>query len=253
MLLPKTVSSVLCGNKPTAVLYKFGDYCSRSCVAWNSTPKVTYTYTHTMYPHHVPTPYTHTIYPHHIPTTYTHTIYPHHIPTTERYKFFCCSKQHACGIGSGPRQGHSALRPCTPHDSRDDLTVKRAAAADPASPNFKEACESLKRRGIDPLRECTALAGRTGCLLYWPGRIHFGLFGYDVLHILYTGAIGYLLEAVLDTMTPTAKGVLDSRVLKLGSFRKDSGYIICSYIHTIHPHHIPTSYTHIIYAALSTA
>ena len=30
--------------------------------------------------------------------------------TKERYKFFCCAKQRACGIGSGPRDGHSALR-----------------------------------------------------------------------------------------------------------------------------------------------
>lgn len=186
----------------------------------------------------------HIIHPHHILTTYTHNI--------ERYKFFCCSKQHACGIGSGPRQGHSALRPCTPHGSRTDLAAKRAAAADPNSTNFKEACESLTRRGIDPLRVCTALAGRNGCLLDWPGRIHFGLFGYDVLHILYSGAVGYLLEGLLATMTPSMKGVLDTRALKLGSFRKDSGYILffvhihTTYTHIICPHHTPTSYAHII-------
>ena len=45
--------------------------------------------------------------------------------TKERYKFFCCSRQRGCGIGSGPRQGHSTLRPCTPHSSRLDLSAKR--------------------------------------------------------------------------------------------------------------------------------
>jgi hypothetical protein len=41
--------------------------------------------------------------------------------TKERYKFFGCARQRACGIGSGPRQGRSCIRPCTPHSLRPDL------------------------------------------------------------------------------------------------------------------------------------
>ena len=143
--------------------------------------------------------------------------------TKERYKFFCCHKQHACGIGSGPRQGHSALRPCTPHASRHDIAAKRLASSDKNSVNFAEASASLRRRGIDPPRRCTSLMGRKFCLINWPGRIHFGLFAYDVLHVLYNGCVGYLLTALLDTMTTAMKRVLDTRVQKLATFRNDEG------------------------------
>ena len=143
--------------------------------------------------------------------------------TKERYKFFCCSKQHACGIGSGPRQGHSALRRCTPHSSRADLPAKRRACADETSADFDDATESLKRRGIHPTRQCTALMGRTYSLLEWPGRIHFGLFAYDILHVLYLNCIGYLIDGLLDSMTKTQKRELDRRAQTLLSFRTPEG------------------------------
>ena len=40
------------------------------------------------------------------------------VDTKERYKFFGCSRQRACGIGSGPRRGRSTLRSCTSHSRR---------------------------------------------------------------------------------------------------------------------------------------
>ena len=40
------------------------------------------------------------------------------LDTKERYKFFGCSRQRACGIGSGPRRGRSVLRRCTRHSQR---------------------------------------------------------------------------------------------------------------------------------------
>ena len=40
------------------------------------------------------------------------------LDTKERYKFFGCARQRACGIGSGPRRGRSVLRSCTRHSSR---------------------------------------------------------------------------------------------------------------------------------------
>ena len=40
------------------------------------------------------------------------------VDTKERYKFFGCSRQRACGIGSGPRRGRSALRRCRSHSQR---------------------------------------------------------------------------------------------------------------------------------------
>ena len=143
--------------------------------------------------------------------------------TKERTKFFCCHKQHACGIGSGPRQGRSALRPCTPHASRADLAQKRLAASDPSDPLHDVAVASLIRRGIHPSRQCTALMGLQYCLLNWPGRIHHGLFSFNCLHNLYLNTIGYLLDALLEHMTPTKKRELDSRARTLGSFRDHKG------------------------------
>ena len=40
------------------------------------------------------------------------------LDTKERYKFFGCCRQRACGIGSGPRRGRSLLRSCTSHARR---------------------------------------------------------------------------------------------------------------------------------------
>jgi len=144
--------------------------------------------------------------------------------TKERYKFFCCSKQRACGIGSGPRQGHSALRSCTPHSSRQDLPAKRRSAANPNSANHVDAAESLRRRGIHPFRRCTALMGRQHCLMRWPGRIHFALWSFDILHHLYLNCTGYLIDGLLGNMTPNQKRELDRRARSLGSFRTHQVY-----------------------------
>ena len=143
--------------------------------------------------------------------------------TKERTKFFCCHKQHACGIGSGPRQGHSALRPCTPHASRADLAQKRRAASDPSDPDHDVAVASLIRRGIHPSRQCTSLMGLQYCLLDFPSRIHHGLFSFNRLHNLYLNTIGYLLDTLLETMTPSMKRELDDRTLTLASFRDHKG------------------------------
>jgi hypothetical protein len=179
--------------------------------------------------------------------------------TKERYKFFSCSKQRACGIGSGPRQGHSALRSCTPHSSRQDLPAKRRSAANPNSENHVAAAESLVRRGIHPDRRTTALMGHQHCLLRWPGRIHFGLWSFDILHHLYLNCTGYLLDGLLANMTPTLKRELDRRARALGSFRTHQvdhslthnipchpQYIAChpQYI-TCHPQYITRHVQHV--------
>ena len=143
--------------------------------------------------------------------------------TKERTKFFCCHKQHACGIGSGPRQGRSALRPCTPHASRADLPQKRRAASDESDPLHHVAVTSLIRRGIHPSKQCTSLQGLQYCVLNWPGRIHHGLFAFNCLHALYLNTCGYLLDALLETMTPTMKRELDARAVTLASFRDPKG------------------------------
>lgn len=106
---------------------------------------------------------------------------------------------------------------------RVDLAAKRLAAADNNNANSADASASLVRRGIDPVRQCTSLRGRRGCLLTWPGRIHFGLFAYDLLHVLYNGCCGYFLDTVLDTMPASAKRILDTRARSFGSYRKASG------------------------------
>ena len=82
--------------------------------------------------------------------------------TKERYKFFGCARERACGIGSGPRKGHSALRTCTSHDSRTDLARKRKIISGEIPENkirIELAEESLRRRGLHPRHQCTSLQG----------------------------------------------------------------------------------------------
>ena len=145
--------------------------------------------------------------------------------TKERYKFFCCSRERACGIGSGPRLGHSALRPCTPHSGRTDLSRKRRVARCSTCPDEEReaAADSLARRGIHPTRECTALTGLSNAVIHWPDRIYFGLFTYDVMHCVYINCIGYLLDTLIDLMTPTTLMELDARGKKLPLFRRKDG------------------------------
>ena len=139
--------------------------------------------------------------------------------TKERFKFFCCARQRACAIGSGPRQAHSALRQCTPHSSRPDTCEKLRSAVDPNS----AAGKSLSRRGLHPTRRVTALAGCDYSVIKWPGRLYFGLFAYDAMHVLFINCVGYILDSLLDTMTTTVKYELDKRLKRFTSFRNSRG------------------------------
>ena len=147
------------------------------------------------------------------------------LDTKERWKFFCCVREHACGCGSGPRRGHSALRPCTPHSSRADLPRKRRIVCDTSLTEAErnDAADSLKRWGIHPTRTCTALTGILHAVIAWPYRIYYGLFTYDVMHCVYLNCIGYLLETMVDLMTPTQLMELDSRGKTLPPFRRRDG------------------------------
>lgn len=147
------------------------------------------------------------------------------LDTKERWKFFGCARERACGVGSGPRWGHSALRPCTPHSGRADLPRKRRIAGDANLPEEERqsASDSLSRQGIHPTRICTALAGIVHAVIPWPDRIYYGLFTYDVMHCVYLNCIGYLLDTLIDLMTPTQLMALDARGKKLPPFRKEDG------------------------------
>ena len=147
------------------------------------------------------------------------------LDTKERWKFFCCARERACGCGSGPRRGHSALRPCTPHASRADLARKRRIVSDASRTDEEreDAAESLSRRGLAPNRTCTALSGIVHSVLAWPDRIYHGLFTYDVMHCVYLNCIGYLLETLIDVMPATQLMELDRRGKKLPPFRKRDG------------------------------
>jgi hypothetical protein len=61
--------------------------------------------------------------------------------------------------------------------------------------------------------------GLQHCLLRWPGRIHFGLWSFDVMHHLYINCTGYLLDGLLANMTASQKRELDRRARALGYFR----------------------------------
>ena len=78
---------------------------------------------------------------------------------------------------------------------------------------------SLRRRGIHPIHRCTALDVLEHCVIRWSHRYFFGLFNYDVMHVLFLNCIGYLLDAVLALLTDTQKIELDRRARSLPSFR----------------------------------
>ena len=139
------------------------------------------------------------------------------IDTKERTKFFCLAREHACGIGSGPRQGHSNFRTCTPHSTRDDTGHKKHTAT--RDGEDCAAARSLKRRGIHPMRRCRALSQLKHCVLHWPHRVYYGLFNYDVMHVLFLNCIGYLLDATLALLPKSKKLELDRRARELPSFR----------------------------------
>ena len=145
--------------------------------------------------------------------------------TKERTKFFCLSCQRACGCGSGLRRGHSAMRSCTPHALRQDLPIKRRLACDNSLPAdvVEAAGASLKRRGLHPERQCTALNGLRYAVLHWPNRIFHGLFAYDVMHVVLINCIGYLLDTLIDVLKPRQLLELDRRNKSLPRFRRTDG------------------------------
>ena len=141
------------------------------------------------------------------------------LDTKERYKFFGCARQRACGVGSGPRRGRSIFRECTPHATRDDLVQKRTLAAGSGT-IANDAAKSLSRRGLHPTISCSAvLRDCRDATLSIPGRLFGGLFCYDVMHTVFIGAIGYLLEAIVDLLTPSKKRQLDAIAASLSPIR----------------------------------
>lgn len=145
--------------------------------------------------------------------------------TKERTRFFCLARERACGCGSGPRKGHSNFRHCTLHASRGDLAQKRRDAHDPTLSQQERdaAASSLKRRGLHPDQQCTALLGLRHAVIRWPSRIFFGLFSFDIMHGIYLNCIGYLLDTLIDLLSPTVLKELDRRVARLPPFRGKGG------------------------------
>ena len=146
------------------------------------------------------------------------------LDTKERYKFFGLARQRACGIGSGPRKGHSIFRRCTAHSWRRDLARKRNIAAGRSDlpdddDRVTEAVASLDRRGIHPYHLCTAISNARNCIIRWPGRMFHGLFAYDVMHCLYINSIGYLQDTLLEALTKRRQKEVDRRVRSFTPFR----------------------------------
>ena len=53
----------------------------------------------------------------------------------------------------------------------------------------------------------------------WPGRLYFGLFAFDAMHVLFINCVGYLLDALIDTLTASMKRELDRRASSFTPFR----------------------------------
>ena len=159
--------------------------------------------------------------------------------TKERTKFFAQAREHACAIGSGPRKGRSALRPCTPHASRHDMQ-RLFLIIDGVIPATKEEVEDaeqcLSRRGIHPHHRCTALANLVHCVIRWPGRLYFGLVGFDVMHILYLNWVKYLQKALLSTMTTSEQNDLNRRLLGFLPFRNPVDGTTCKKVTSLSKH-----------------
>ena len=143
------------------------------------------------------------------------------LDTKERYKFFGLQRQRACGIGSGPRRGRSTFRQCTHHATRYDLALKRelvTGAEDTAV--AKAASKSLQRRGFHPKIECTAiLVDGKDSVIKLPNRLFGGLYAHDIMHHLFINSIAYLVDAIMDLLTPSQKRSLDIISEKFAPFR----------------------------------
>ena len=78
----------------------------------------------------------------------------------------------------------------------------------------------MRRRGLHPTITCAAIVDDCSrATLSIPGRLFGGLFAYDIMHTVFIGAIGYLLEAVVDILTPTQRLQLNSISSKLSPLR----------------------------------
>ena len=86
-------------------------------------------------------------------------------------------------------------------------------------PNCPSA-QSLRRRGLHPTMTCSAIVDCcSDATLSIPGRLFGGLFAYDIMHTVFIGAIGYLLEAITDNLVQSKRTQLDSRSNQLSPFR----------------------------------
>ena len=141
------------------------------------------------------------------------------VDTKERYKFFGGKRQRSCGVGSGPRRGRSLFRQCTPHATRGDIDHKRQLVQSGEN-GAAEAAASLARRGLHPTISCPAvLEDGKDIILSHPGRMFGGLYAFDTMHHLYINSAAYLLEGVVDLLTPSKRRALDKCVKKFSSFR----------------------------------
>ena len=55
--------------------------------------------------------------------------------------------------------------------------------------------------------------------LKFPGRLFGGLFSYDIMHTVFIGATGYLLEAIVDILPPSKQRLLDEHSKSLSALR----------------------------------
>jgi len=102
------------------------------------------------------------------------------------------------------RNGRSAFRVATPHDTAEVERLWAAADAPTNSEARTMARARLRRHGWHETRRCGLLDVARHCLLPGPadsGPLR-GIVGVDVLHGLYQAWHGYLFEA-LDTLMPT--------------------------------------------------
>ena len=78
----------------------------------------------------------------------------------------------------------------------------------------------MKRRGLHPSISCSAvIEDCSRATLTVPGRLFGGLFAYDIMHTVFIGAVGYLLEAIVDIMPPSKQLLLDSHSNSLSPLR----------------------------------
>lgn len=84
----------------------------------------------------------------------------------------------------------------------------------------KQAELALERKGFHAVKRCRLPARCPQSLLSAPGRVFGGLFGFDVLHVIFINWCSYFLSGVHDCLTASMKQMLDQRLETLwGRFR----------------------------------